>query len=167
MSQIEPVLQFKSHIEGKNADVSVWPDRIEWSRQSSSLGRAGLAAATGGLSLFKTGMSGKKDTNMIPIRMIQGVTTQKSGLRFTVVKVTTAGDTVEFHVSKTDAENVKATITNLMLQGPTPSPAAAAAPPAGATPASVADELKKLAELRDSGVLSADEFETQKARLLN
>lgn len=33
-------------------------------------------------------------------------------------------------------------------------------------PASSADELKKLAELRDSGVLSADEFEAQKRKLL-
>jgi hypothetical protein len=34
-------------------------------------------------------------------------------------------------------------------------------------PVSVADELKKLADLRDSGVLSGDEFEAQKARLLS
>lgn len=33
-------------------------------------------------------------------------------------------------------------------------------------PSSNADELKKLAELRDSGVLSADEFEAQKRKLL-
>ena len=33
--------------------------------------------------------------------------------------------------------------------------------------ASVADELKKLAELRDSGILSAEEFQQQKTRLLN
>lgn len=33
-------------------------------------------------------------------------------------------------------------------------------------PISVADELKKLADLRDSGVLSAEEFQQQKAKLL-
>ena len=32
--------------------------------------------------------------------------------------------------------------------------------------ASVADELKKLAELRDAGVLTEEEFDTQKAKLL-
>jgi hypothetical protein len=37
--------------------------------------------------------------------------------------------------------------------------------PAG--PGSVADELAKLAALRDSGVLSEDEFAAQKARLLS
>ena len=37
--------------------------------------------------------------------------------------------------------------------------------PAGA-PASVADELTKLARLRDQGVISEAEFQAQKARLL-
>ena len=35
-----------------------------------------------------------------------------------------------------------------------------------AAPASSADELKKLAELRDNGVLTVDEFEAQKRKLL-
>jgi hypothetical protein len=38
--------------------------------------------------------------------------------------------------------------------------------PAGPTSTSVADELTKLAALRDSGVLTEDEFAVQKARLL-
>lgn len=178
MSQIEPVLRFKSHIEGKNAQVEVWPDRIEW-RQNVSGGagrtaaRWSAAAMTGGLSLLATGIKGRKQFgNMIPIRMIQGVTTQRAGIGFTAVKVKTASDTIEFRVTKADAESVKSTITNLMLQGPIPAPAPpmapAAAPPhqPAAEPASVADELKKLAELRDAGVLSAEEFEAQKTRLL-
>jgi hypothetical protein len=37
---------------------------------------------------------------------------------------------------------------------------------AGQAPASTADELTKLGELRDAGTLTADEFQTQKARLL-
>jgi hypothetical protein len=37
---------------------------------------------------------------------------------------------------------------------------------AGTTP-STADEIAKLAELRDSGAISADEFEAQKAKLLS
>ena len=48
--------------------------------------------------------------------------------------------------------------------------APAAAPPAlvasGAPMIAVADELAKLAALRDSGVLSAEEFDAQKAKLL-
>jgi len=37
----------------------------------------------------------------------------------------------------------------------------------GAGPGSLADELKKLAELRDAGVLSEDEFAAMKTRLLS
>ncbi|PNG17493.1 DUF4429 domain-containing protein [Streptomyces cahuitamycinicus] len=38
--------------------------------------------------------------------------------------------------------------------------------PAAAAPTSLADELGKLVQLRDQGVLSPEEFEEQKARLL-
>ena len=44
-------------------------------------------------------------------------------------------------------------------------PAAAAAAPA-AEPVDLADQLKKLAELRDQGILTDDEFAAQKAKLL-
>lgn len=39
--------------------------------------------------------------------------------------------------------------------------------PVAAAPASLADELSKLAALRDQGILSDDEFTTMKARLLS
>lgn len=42
----------------------------------------------------------------------------------------------------------------------------ARAPKAQVAVASVADELRKLAELRDSGLLSEDEFDRQRRRLL-
>ena len=116
---------------------------------------------------------------MIPIKMIQGITTERHGIGYTAVKVMTASDTVAFRVTKGDAKRIKATIQHLMLQGPTAAPApttAAPAPPVAAPapappqpvaqPGSVADELKKLAELRDAGILSAEEFDAQKARLL-
>lgn len=38
--------------------------------------------------------------------------------------------------------------------------------PAGAAPVSVADELRKLAELRDAGIVTPEEFEAKKADLL-
>jgi membrane protease subunit (stomatin/prohibitin family) len=44
-----------------------------------------------------------------------------------------------------------------------PAPAAAAAPAAGG---SVVEQLKQLGELRDSGVLTPDEFEREKQKIL-
>ncbi len=143
-------MEFTSHIEGRNAKVAIYEDRIEWGRQRISL-------------------SGKRlETNMVPIRQIQGVTTHRGGMLYTVVKVATAGDTVEVRVTKPQAEQIKATITHLMLGGgaPATAPGPAAAPPRQAAPASVADELAKLVQLRDAGALTDEEFAAQKAKLL-
>ena len=94
-----PLMEFTSHIEGRNAKVAIYDDRIEWGRERVTLsGR-------------------RRDTNMIPVRQIQGVTTHRAGMLYTVVKVATAADTIEFRVSKPQAEEFKATITRLMLGG--------------------------------------------------
>ena len=164
-----PLMEFTSRTEGRNAKVAIYEDRIEWGRSGwHPPGGATAAVLTAGMSLALPGK--RKDTNMIPIRQIQGVTTHRAGLRYTVVKVATAADTVEFHVSKAQAEEAKALITQLMLGGsapvPVPVPTPAAAPPSPAASASVADELAKLMRLRDAGALTDDEFAAQKAKLL-
>ena len=71
-------------------------------------------------------------------------------------------------VFRKDVENKFAAVRNAIETAiseretsPTTAPA-----PAAAVPSSLADELKKFAELRDSGVLSEAEFEEQKAKLL-
>lgn len=92
----EPLLRFTSHVEGRNATVEVYPDRIEWSRTSMVLRR--------------------KETNTIPIRQIQGVTTRRSSFLYTAVKVTTGGDAVEFHVSKSQAAEARELITKLVTK---------------------------------------------------
>lgn len=154
-----PLMQFTSHIEGKNAKVSIYPDRIEWARTGlKPPGGVTGVLLTGGLSFA---LPGRKDTNMIPIRQIQGVTTHKAGLSFTTVRVATASDAVAFKVTKREAEQVKSTLLRLMNH-PTQSSA-----PVDSPRGSLADELRKLAELRDAGVLTAAEFDTQKARLLS
>lgn len=48
---------------------------------------------------------------------------------------------------------------------PAPAPAAPAAPPADDMDAKIA-QLKKLAELKDAGILSESEFAAQKAKIL-
>jgi len=49
---------------------------------------------------------------------------------------------------------------------PVAQPAAAAAPPAAAPSGGLADELERLATLRDQGTLTDAEFQAQKAKLL-
>jgi hypothetical protein len=87
-------MTFKSHIEGRNADVSIYPDRIEWTRK---------------------GLFGRADSSVILVRSIQGVTTHKAGLAYTTVKVTAGSSVVAFRVTKRQAADVKDTLTRLML----------------------------------------------------
>jgi hypothetical protein len=142
----QPVMEFTSHVAGRNANVAIYPDRIDWTR-------TGLGV-TLGLPL-------RRDTNLIPIRQIQGVSTRKAGLTYTTVRVATAGGATEFRVSKRQAEEVKATLLRLLTQ-PAPNPV----PPTNGSGPSIADELRKLGELRDAGLLTEAEFAEQKARLL-
>jgi hypothetical protein len=121
------------------------------------------AMLTGSLTLLAA--SNRKDTNMIPIRQIQGITTHKAGFGFTTVRVATAGDATEFRVTKREAEQVKSTLLHLMSQ-PVQPIMYQSAQPAPAPDGLVADELRKLAELRDAGVLTEAEFAAQKDRLL-
>ena len=194
----EPLLTFKSHIDGKNSDVLVYPDRLEWVQpRSVSKGKLIGGMATGGLSLLATGVKGKKaGSEVIAIKAVSSVITERDGMRFTKVRVICTGNTIDFRVSHGDAGPVKDLIMSLVLgshpslhQGPggvaaapithagsvapppPPDPAAAvhsalAPPPPPAPVTGVAAELKELAELRDAGVLTEAEFAAQKARLL-
>jgi hypothetical protein len=88
----------------------------------------------------------------------------KKGMMFGSVTLSAAGDRT--HVSqipKEDVERIAKAIRERMAStvqagGPTAAPAAPAA--------SAADEIRKLAELRDVGVLTEDEFNIKKQQLL-
>ena len=77
-----------------------------------------LGAMTAGLSLRATGISGKKGTEMMPLKAITGVTTKKDGLRFTLVNVASAGSTIGFRVGHGEAAELSRLLTELMLAGP-------------------------------------------------
>jgi putative oligomerization/nucleic acid binding protein len=69
-------------------------------------------------------------------------------------------------VSHGTAEKIEAWIrAHLSFRGNVPQNGSGAAPQ-GAAPITIADELAKLAQLRDAGVLSPDEFAQAKAKLL-
>lgn len=103
------LMQFTSHIAGKNAKVAIYPDRIEWERE----GRVTMTRALGGAlvtgSLRKGGAS-----EMIPVRAITSVTTKKDGLRNWAVQIITSGNTIDMRVSKDEADQIKSTLMRLM-----------------------------------------------------
>lgn len=163
-----PLMSFKSHVAGKNAEVDIYVDRIEWSKAGDvSLTRVATGALTLGLSLLKTGVRMDGASELMPIKSMSSVVMAKDGLRFHKVVVICSGNTVEFRVEKADGEAAKSLLTQLILgshpaqQAPTPPPA-----PAASAPSSAIEQLKELAQLRDAGVLTDAEFAAQKAKLL-
>lgn len=194
----DQIMAFKSHIGGKNADVVIYPDRIEWHLTSMSTGKKlALGAATMGVSLAATGVSGaKKGSEVIPVKHMSSVTTEKDGMRFTKVVVVSSGNTIGFRVSHGEAEPIRTLLTQLMLgshpsqqeaatnppppvspQAPPPPPAAAPAPPppaVAATPApapaaapSPAERIAAAKDLLDQGLISQEDFEAKRQAILD
>ena len=184
------LLTLKSHVDGKNADVEIFPDRIEWARAGGlSASRLTAATFTFGASLIKTGVRKGGATEMIPVKAMTSVTSAKDGLRFYKLVVVAAGNTVEFRVDKAGAEAAKVLLTQLILGShPSQQPPVASAPPSQAPLApppppsmasadlpppsptfaapSMGDRLRELASLRGEGLLTEDEYQAQKAKLL-
>lgn len=104
------LMEFTSHIAGKNAKVAIYPDRIEWEQQ----GRMTATRVLTGAALV-TGARKGGSSEMIPIRAITSVTTKKDGLMNHAVSIIAGGNSIDMRVSKPEAEQIKATITRLML----------------------------------------------------
>ena len=95
----------------------------------------------------------------IPIKTITSVE-RKSTLGFRTIRMHTSHDKLEFKTLSADAE--RAVMQALESQRE----ASIAGGPAPTQPDDVVTTLKKLAELRDAGVVTAQEFEAKKAELL-
>jgi hypothetical protein len=82
----QPLMSFKSHIAGKNADVNIYTDRVEWGQKSR--------------------MSRKSSSEVIPIKAESSVTVHRDGFR-QAVKVICSGNTIDFRVGRGEAEAIK------------------------------------------------------------
>jgi hypothetical protein len=139
-----PILEVESKDEGRNAKVRLYADRIEREKPRSRLSVSKAA----------------QDVEVTPIRAVSSVQAQKDGLS-TRVTVYASGNTIVFRIHPHDAAHrFKDELTKLMLAGGAPAPAAAA-------PADRLDQLSKLADLKAQGVLSDEEFEAEKARIMS
>jgi hypothetical protein len=85
----------------------------------------------------------------------------KNGMAFGEIRISAPGSRVIFtRVPKEDVERVGQAIRDRVAMAMSP------AAPAAQSPVSVADEIEKLAGIRDKGLLTEDEFQAQKAKLL-
>lgn len=122
--------------------------------------RRGSLVVTNTRLFFYSKKIGGHEVHEFAYHMVLSLQT-KTGVAFGSIHLHAAGDQVEIQqVDKGEVERVSQSIrAHMNVTG-----GAAGAPAASST--SLADELGKLAGLRDAGVLSDEEFDAQKARLL-
>lgn len=118
MSQL--LLHTKSRIGGKNADVHIYDNRIEWAREAHGIGwnitAITLAVFTVCISLIFMRPSFKTQaTAVIPAAKISSIETKKDGPVNTKVTVITSGNTIEFRTSHERAAALKSTLTGLAI----------------------------------------------------
>ena len=177
-----PMMQFDSHVAGKNATVRLWPDRIEWV-QDGWMGpgtKVAMGAMTMGASLLATGARGKRDENIIPIRTISSVTSRKSGLTKNEGVVSSGAGTIALRCSEREAAQFKALLLRQMANGGMPPqqqippqrpvqqmpPRQAPQQPPQPPRADPMQQLQQLAKLRDAGILTEEESQAKKTDIL-
>lgn len=182
---MDPIMQFKSHIHGKNADVRIYPDRVEWTRKGwlGAGSKAALGFMTMGASLLATGIRRSEDGEIIPLNAITHIGKRRGKGLNTEVVLTTSGGDLAMRVYHGDADLIIATIHQIQRDGytlpsasqmpmaPTPTPVTMAPPASAPTPQparpDLTEQLTKLGQLRDAGILTEEEFATKKADLLS
>lgn len=133
--ETQPIMSFKSRIEGKNADVRIYPDRVEWGRDPK----------------FRPGQRGSE---MIPIKSVSSVTTEKDGLTSEKLQLICSGNVIEMRASKSTIEEAKDHLTRLVLgshptqQGAAASPPSPPPPPSSGPPAGWFDDPNDAGQLR-------------------
>jgi hypothetical protein len=137
--------QGKSHEQGRNSDVTLYANRIERVKEKS---RVSLSSA-------------KQDTEVTAIKNVSSVQAKKDGLVFTAVTVFASGNNIVFRLRHEEAQRFKRLIEGLILGETEP------ASPKTLPVADPVEEIRKFAELRDSGLLSEEEFQAKKQQILN
>jgi hypothetical protein len=135
-----------SHDSGRNSNITLYNDRIERVKPRS----------------FGSMSKANQDMEVTPIKSVTSVQAKKDGIR-TKVTVYASGNTIEFRCAYQEANRFKTAITNLILAKPEAAGPTTAPPPA----IDHADQIKKLGELRDQGLLTPEEFEAKKTELLS
>lgn len=146
-----------SHEAGRNSIVTLYPDRIERTKPTSRTSLTGILTG------------GPADVEVIPTKSISSVQARQ-GAWYHDVTIYASGNTIVLSVDAADAERLRGLVMDQVLHG-SAKPAAPAEPAAPAAPPppsgdAIIDQIRKLGELRDAGLLTPEEFEAKKADLL-
>jgi hypothetical protein len=165
----KPIFEVMTKGDGKNARITLWPDRLEWEKGGGiSGGKVVAAILTSGLSLAFTGLRGNKEEfETLPLSAVVGVSIRK-GDKGQIVAVSTAAGDIDFCVSRQNAAAFRmAILGQLQERNQPPAPVVMQGLNDSQGPSvDYADQLRKLANLRDEGILTDSEFQEKKAQIM-
>jgi hypothetical protein len=102
----------------------------------------------------------------MPLTEIQTVQ-HKTGLMFGELLVTTAGGSKKIEqLWKKGTQHFAEIVSGLIYAAHAPAKSVAASPPSSATSEDTISRLERLAKLRESGVLTEEEFQSEKRKIL-
>jgi hypothetical protein len=114
-----PVREFDSHIDGANAKIRIFDDRLEYSSvRGMSAAKITTGLMTGGTSLLATGFrkKGASGSTSIPLGAVSSVSTARDGMRYSNVLVASGTGLISFRVSHGEAQEIAQLLNRLVAQ---------------------------------------------------
>lgn len=154
-----PLLKFTCLVNGREAEVSIHDDRIEW--MGIAPDRTGEAASTG----RRAARLARIESGALPFGNLSSVTVWRASARRAVVGVTAAGMAVEFRVAHEEAANLADELNRRMLEAAAGS-ADRVVLPRQTQAVQAADQIQTLGVLYAAGLLTSDQFNAERNELL-
>jgi Bacterial PH domain/Short C-terminal domain len=163
MAKLEKLLdQAKEHLDQGEEVLAVIKGTYETKKMGNDWTRGGILAATDHRLVFYAKKMGGYDFEVFPYKAISSIETGK-GMTGHHVKFFASGNQVNLKMIDRNSD-VPAFVT-VVKDRMNAAHATPAAPAASDSP-DVADQIRKLAQLRDEGLVTDEEFETKRAELL-
>jgi PH (Pleckstrin Homology) domain-containing protein/putative oligomerization/nucleic acid binding protein len=162
MAKLEKLLdQAQEHLDEGEDVLATVKGTYETKKMGNDWNRAGILIATDHRVVFFAKKMGGYDLEVFPYKNISSIETGK-GMTGHTLKFFASGNEVKMKWidKKADVPAFVSLVKNEMTNAH-----AAPAAPAAAAP-DVADQIRKLAQLREDGLVTEEEFETKRAELL-
>jgi hypothetical protein len=190
-----PAISFRSIVFGNNVVVEVFTDRLQFGKPGPKMStgqRVALGAVTSGASVIFTGLDKKgSELTVIPLEIIDsievvarrakdkakhlsnaGVFPGRGNWKSSMVVLTFAGHSLEIPADSDEADSIRILISDFsasrkqQLGDSDPNSLGTSGIARESSTSGIADELKKLHDLRQLGALTDEEFDAQKSKLL-
>ncbi len=163
MAKLDKLLdQAKEHLDEGEEVLAVIKGTYETKKMGNDWTRAGILAATDHRLVFYAKKMGGYDFEVFPYKEISSIETGK-GMAGHHVKFFASGNEVSLKWIDRNSD-VPAFVGVVKDQMKADHPTSAA--PAASDAPDVADQIRKLAQLRDEGLVTDEEFETKRTELL-